>query len=38
MEKMQDLFDGEFKKVKSGDFIKCKIISVRDYDLIGEII
>ena len=26
------------KKVKSGDFIKCKIISVRDYDLIGEII
>lgn len=25
-------------KVKPGDFIKCKIIDVRDYDLIGEII
>ena len=25
-------------KIKSGDFIKCKIISVRDYDLIAEII
>lgn len=26
------------KKVKSGDFIKCKITAVRNYDLIGEII
>ena len=25
-------------KVKSGDFIKCKIIAVKNYDLIGEII
>lgn len=25
-------------KVKSGDFIKCKIIAVRDYDLIAEIV
>ena len=25
-------------KVKSGDFINCKIIAVRNYDLIGEII
>lgn len=25
-------------KIKSGDFIKCKIISVRDYDLIAEVI
>ena len=25
-------------KVQPGDFIKCKIISVKNYDLIGEII
>lgn len=25
-------------KIKSGEFIKCKIIEVRDYDLIGEIV
>ena len=25
-------------KVKQGDFINCRIIDVRDYDLIGEII
>ena len=25
-------------KVKSGDFIKCKIIAVKNYDLIGEIV
>ena len=25
-------------KIKSGEFIKCKIIDVRDYDLIGEIV
>ena len=25
-------------KVKSGDFINCKITAVRNYDLIGEII
>ncbi len=26
------------RKIKSGDFIKCKITAVRNYDLIGEII
>ena len=25
-------------KVKSGDFVKCKIIAVKNYDLIGEIV
>ena len=25
-------------KIKSGDFIKCKIISVKNYDLIGELL
>ena len=26
------------ENVKQGDFIKCKIIGVRNYDLIGELI
>ena len=26
------------KKIKAGSFIKCKIIAVKDYDMIGEII
>ena len=25
-------------KVEQGDFIKCKIVSVRNYDLIAEIV
>lgn len=32
------IFINNNKKVKAGDFIKCKITAVRNYDLIGELI